>query len=231
MSFDVTHEYRRTIADRVDALDALFGTIDVPFVILGPTGGILFFSRQASNLLALSMDEIGRPLFPQTAETATAARAIAFAAGTRTPTSETITIDGTATYIQQTRPILDEEDNHKGTLVTFMDAGSRMQSDRRTDNLLETCRHVFSAEQVFLLRFDTRGHIVYRNFRRRWVSRETELRLRRRASEVIRSGESVDLHTQSFRWNLIPEIDDYGRSTSVLVVGTEIDLAAFEPER
>lgn len=222
MDFDVTHEYRRTIADRIDALDELFGALDVPFVIVGPSGTIFFFSQGASTLLGITMADIGRPLFAATPEgvASAASRAVAFAGSTRTATSDVVVLQDGGRYVQQARPIFDETDNHKGTLVTFLALGGGIQADRRIDHLLEACRYVLSAAQVLLMRFDTDRQVVYRNFKSPVIDRETEMRLGRRVGEVIQSGLGVSLVYQDIAWNLIPEPDAYGRTISVLVVGT-----------
>lgn len=209
----MTHEYRRTIADRIDALDELFGALDVPFVIVGPSGMIFFYSHGAARLLNLSMEDIGRPLIAATP-------AVAFAASTRSFTSDVVIRGDGGRYIQQARPIFDELDNHKGTLVTFLAMGGGIQADRRIDHLLEACRYVLSAAQILLMRFDAQREIVYRNFKSPVVDRDTEIRLGRRVASIIQSGEGVDLVDQNIAWNLIPEPDAYGRTVSVLVVGT-----------
>ncbi|MFW5827043.1 MAG: PAS domain-containing protein [Alkalispirochaeta sp.] len=222
MEFDVTHEYRRTIADRIDALDELFGALDVPFVIVGPSAMIFFYSHGAAQLLDLSMDDIGRPLFVAAPEetAAVASQAIALAVSTRTSANDVVTLQDDRRYIQQARPIFDETDNHKGTLVTFLSMGSGIQADRRVDHLVEACRYVLSAAQILIMRFNAELTIVYKNFKSPVLDRDTEMRLGRRVSEIIQSGEGVDLVDQDIAWNLIPEPDAYGRTVSVLVVGT-----------
>lgn len=150
MDFDVTHEYRRTIADRIDALDELVGVLDVPFVIVGPLGTVFFFSQRTSPLLGIMMADIGRPLFTATPEggVSAASRAVAFAGSTRTDTSDVVVLQDGGRYIQQARPIFDKTDKHKGTLVTFLALGGGIQADRRIDHLLGACRYVLSVAQV-----------------------------------------------------------------------------------
>lgn len=218
------HHSRQMIADRTDALEAVLGAVQVPFVIVSPSGLLLFSSSEASELLGVSMNEIGRP-FPQAVPEAVveaAPPAIAVAASTAGETSDVVTLTNGDRYVQEARPLLDLEGNHTGTALTFTSLDAGVDVDHRVEYLFRVCSHILSAQEIVLLRYDSGLDLIYSNGAAETIGNSIRRTLEQHADEVFRSGEDIDLLEDRISWHIIGEPDASGVIQSVVIIGTVV---------
>ncbi|MFP4375234.1 MAG: PAS domain-containing protein [Spirochaetaceae bacterium] len=241
------YEFDIDAEDRGEILEA----VGVPFIVVGSSLRVLFFSQQAGTLFGLKLSDIGRPLgsvLPP-GEADQALHAVETALDRMRPVRAQLEIAGASDYEQRVQVLETPDGAVSGAVLTYAPHAGSDRSVRRLEQLVEFYESVLSRLPDLVARFD-RGHrFIYANPAMAAAAElDIEDMLGRTAEELGLSSslqrlcateveatvvtgepfsETVSISAEEgderkLWWRMIPELNTLGSVGSVFVVATDV---------
>lgn len=244
------HDLAESAEERSELFETLLEAIGVPFLVVGASLRVLFFSQQAASLFSLSFSDIGHRLAevlpPHIAPRAE--RGVEEAMATRRLSRRELRSDSGFAYAQRAQVLETPQGSPAGAVLTYLQSSAQSSSHRPFDALFDLYESMLSHVPDQIARLDRGRRFVYVNDAAAAVAEhEVEDMLGSTAEELDLAGTLGEIYTAEAEyavvtgnqvseivelplggrhvdiwWRLIPESNDLGSVASVLSIATEL---------